>query len=141
MTPWLFVAVIVGTILARALHDLTVWLWRRNHSADDVEDVAGERHREVEGWLADQNDRIDTLAASLAEQGGKHGVTGPTRYMPPAQPLATGGLVQTPPLLEGESGCAYSLPPGTVVVRHAAPVTAEPPAASDTYTGILGWPT
>jgi hypothetical protein len=83
VNPWLeFAAIVLGIMASRALLDLAVWLWDRRRT-DPAEDAAMDRHRELEGWLASQNERLDALLANSADQGGRHGVTGQTGFIPP----------------------------------------------------------
>lgn len=79
MNPWLeFAAIALGIMAARALLDLAVWLWHRRKG-----DPAADRHRELEGWIAVVTEDVEALLANSADQGGRHGVTGQTGYMPP----------------------------------------------------------
>lgn len=52
---------------------------------DTLTDAVAALHADVEAWTADQNERLDALLANSADQGGSHGVTGQTGYIPPVE--------------------------------------------------------
>lgn len=80
--PWLN-ANVVGNLAA----SFVAWaigggyLWIR-HIKPHL-DAQRDHRADVEAWLADQNEQLDALLANSADQGGRHGVTGQTGYMPP----------------------------------------------------------